>query len=126
MSLPQRISTTLFGQSANMTLPVYVQQSIKQQQDASEKLISWVLLFVILIFSILYFVSPKTFPSTTQFAPVPWVLLAYFIFSLLRLGLSYRAYLPNWFLMLSIIIDISLLMTLIWSFHLQYQQPASF
>jgi len=111
----------------NDSLPIYVQQAIKQQQDASEKLISWVLLFIVMIFSALYIVSPKTFSySMTQFAPVPWALLAYFIFSLIRLGLSYKTVLPDWFLMLSIIIDISLLMILIWSFHLQYQQPASF
>lgn len=127
MPFLQRISDFIFGQSAKTTLPTYIQKAIKQQQNASEKLISWVLFFIVMIFSVLYFVSPKTFSySMAQFAPVPWALLAYFIFSLIRLGLSYKTALPNWFLMLSIIIDISLLMILIWSFHLQYEQPASF
>src|SRR5689334_13161930 len=126
MPLLKRISDSLFGQSAKTTLPAYVQLAIKQQQDASEKLISWTLLFIVTVFSALYIVSPKTFSAMAQFAPVPWALSAYFIFSLLRLGLSYRRYLPTWLLILSIIIDISLLMILIWSFHLQYQQPASF
>jgi len=127
MPLLQRICDSLFGRPAKMTLPEYVQTAIKQQQAASEKLISWTLLLIVIIFGALYYVSPKTFSySMAQFAPVPWALLAYFVFSLIRLGLSYKIYLPNWFLMLSIIIDISLLMILIWSFHLQYEQPASF
>lgn len=127
MPILQRISDSLFGQPTKISLPIYVQQAIKQQQNSSEKLVSWVLLLIVIIFGILYFVSPKTFSySMAQFAPVPWALLTYFVFSLIRLGLSYKTYLPNWFLMLSIITDISLLLILIWSFHLQYEQPASF
>jgi adenylate cyclase len=33
---------------------------------------------------------------------------------------------PRWFVLISVVIDIGLLMVLIWSFHLQYQQPAPF
>ena len=39
---------------------------------------------------------------------------------------AYRGRLPRWFLSTSVIIDILLLMGLIWSFHLQYQQPPAF
>jgi adenylate cyclase len=42
-------------------------------------------------------------------------LTAYFAFTLGRLIGSHRGQLPNW-----------LLMALIWSFHIQYMQPASF
>lgn len=126
MSLTQKIRQFLLGPSSKIALPSHVKVAIKQQQNASEKLISWVLLVIVIIFGTLYFVSPKTFSTTAKFAPVPWALSAYFIFALIRLMLSYRYYLPNWFLMMSIIVDVSLLMTLIWSFHLQYQQPAAF
>ena len=51
---------------------------------------------------------------------------AYALFTLLRLVLAHRISLPGWFLIVSIVFDMSLLFGLIWSFHLQYQQPASF
>ena len=53
-------------------------------------------------------------------------LLFYLLFTLLRMRLAYRYRLAGWFLDLSVILDIVLLMVLIWSFHLQYGQPASF
>jgi len=48
------------------------------------------------------------------------------LFTLLRLHLAYRGQIRGWLLGLSVILDITLLMVLIWSFHLQYGQPASF
>lgn len=108
------------------TLPDYVKTTIREQQLASEKLISWIQLSIIIIFSTLYVVSPKTFSSDVKFAPVPWILTAYFIFTIMRLFFSYKSYFPNWLSYLSIFFDMTLLVTLIWTFHLQYQQPASF
>ncbi len=126
MKITQLITQFLFKSQTNITLPAHVQKSIQQQQLSSEKLISWIQLSIVVTFSILYFASPKTFSADAKFAPVPWALSAYFIFSLLRLFLSYRSHLPDWISFISIIVDITLLVTLIWSFHLQYQQPASF
>jgi len=54
------------------------------------------------------------------------VLSLYLVFSLLRLGLAINRKLPDWMLYLSSVVDIALLLGLIWSFHLQYQQPPSF
>lgn len=107
-------------------LPSYVLDAIKQQQASSERLISWTLLIVIGIFTTLFVISPKAFTDTTGLAPVPWVLSSYLVFALFRLYLSYKIELPGWFLFLSIFLDIFLLMTLVWSFHLQYHQPAAF
>jgi len=39
---------------------------------------------------------------------------------------AYKGYLPNWLLMISVVMDMGLLMILIWSFHIQYMQPPSF
>src|SRR6266446_6296135 len=39
---------------------------------------------------------------------------------------SYRHWLPEWLRYVSIVIDMALLLGLIWSFHLQYEQPPSF
>ena len=111
------------GESA---LPERVRQSIQQQGDATERLIGWVQLAVVVTFGTLYAISPKTFPSDQAFQPVPWAIGAYFLFTLMRLVLAYRISLPGWFLLVSIVIDMALLFSLIWSFHIQYMQPASF
>ena len=107
-------------------LPERVTDSIQAQQDASEILIGWVQLAVVVLFGTLYVVSPKTFSNEAQFAPVPWVLSFYFVFTLTRLFVSRRGRISDWFLHLSVIIDMGLLFALIWSFHLQYMQPPTF
>ncbi|UUX47963.1 adenylate/guanylate cyclase domain-containing protein [Nisaea acidiphila] len=107
-------------------LPGRVEAAIREQEAQNEVLIGWVQLTVVSIWAILYGLSPKTFAETARFEPIPWVLSAYFGFTVLRLVLSYRRLLPPWFLALSVIGDIALLMITIWSFHLQYEQPASF
>ena len=107
-------------------LPERVKDAIRMQQDRSEILIGWIQLFVVMTFGTLYAVSPKTFDPRIGIEPVPWVLAFYLSFTLLRLVLAHRIRLPGWFLALSVVIDIALLMFLIWSFHIQYAQPPSF
>jgi adenylate cyclase len=107
-------------------LPVRVQAAIRAHEDGTERLIGWIQLGVVLTFAALYFVSPKTFAEHHTFQPVPWAIGAYLLFTGLRLGLAYRISLPGWFLVLSIVTDMALLFGLIWSFHLQYEQPPSF
>ena len=51
--------------------------------------------------------------------PVGLALMTYFVFSVFRVWLSYRVRLPGWFLSLSVGADLALLMTVIWSFHIQ-------
>ncbi len=116
----------LLGEDLDAALPERLVRSIRAQQEQSEILIGWVQLAVVTAFAVLYTVSPKTFMPGAELVPVPWALGAYFAFTLLRLGLSYRRALPDRFLALSVITDMSLLLGLIWSFHLQYMQPAAF
>lgn len=107
-------------------LPPRVRETIRRQQESSEVLIGWVQLGVVLTFATLYTIAPKTFTADAEFAPVPWALSIYFVFTVLRLTLAHSGRLPNWMLYLSVVVDMVLLMGLIWSFHLQYKQPASF
>jgi len=107
-------------------LPQRLRRSIQDQQERSEILISVIQLVIVAIFGLLYAVSPKTFSQDVEFAPVPWALSLYLGFSLLRLVLAVKRKLPDWMLYLSSVVDIVLLMGLIWSFHLQYEQPPSF
>jgi adenylate cyclase len=110
----------------NFVLPERLKKAVQDQQERSEILISVIQLLVVTIFGLLYTISPKTFSDDVAFMPVPWVLSAYMLFSLLRFALALRRQLPDWMLYLSAIADITLLMGLIWSFHVQYEQPASF
>ena len=103
-----------------------MRNSIQDQQERSEILISIIQLVIVSIFGLLYAIAPKTFSQEAEFAPVPWVLSMYLAFSLLRLGLAIKRRLPDWMLYLSSVVDIALLLGLIWSFHLQYMQPPSF
>ena len=110
----------------NKVLPQRLRRSIQEQQERSEILISVIQLVIVTVFGLLYAVSPKTFSQDADFAPVPWVLSLYLGFSLIRLALAVKRKLPDWMLYLSSVVDIALLMGLIWSFHLQYEQPPSF
>lgn len=107
-------------------LPRRVREAISREQEASEILIGWVQLGVVLIFAVLYAVAPKTFTEDAAFAPVPWALAGYLAFTLMRLVLAHQGRLPAWFLYVSVVVDMGLLIGLIWSFHLQYGQPPAF
>ncbi len=99
---------------------------IEQQQQRSEQLISLIQLGIVGLFGGLYLAAPKTFGADAAFAPVPWVLGAYLGFTLVRLTLSLRGRVPGPVLVLSGLFDVALLLALIWSFHLQYEQPPGF
>jgi adenylate cyclase len=83
-------------------------------------------LSVVVAFGVLCAFARKTIPVDATFEPVPWALAVYFAFTVARLIAAYRSTLPRWFLALSVIIDMVLLLGLIWSFHLQYMQPPAF
>jgi adenylate cyclase len=116
----------LFRRHDQASLPVRVTRRIEAQEAASEILLGWIQLAIVVGFGVVYLIAPKTFSADAPFRPVPWVLGAYLVFTLLRLWLAHRGALSEWVRYASIVIDISLLVTLIWSFHLQYQQPPSF
>jgi adenylate cyclase len=123
-SEPRR--SLLEGGFQDQILPDRLRKSIQDQQERSEILISVIQLAIVFTFGLLYSIAPKTFTQDADFAPVPWVLALYLVFSLIRLGLAVKRKLPDWMLYLSSVADIVLLMGLIWSFHLQYEQPPSF
>ena len=100
--------------------------AVRAQEDASERLIGWIQLGVVLTFGTLYAIAPTTDIMSEFASLVPMALALYFLFTVVRLLLSYRISLPDWYLGLSGLTDLALLLTLIWSFHLQYEQPPPF
>lgn len=119
------IASFILGEKTSAHLPERVRESIARQQLESEILIGWVQLTLVIVFGMLYAVSPKT-ALMVDFRPVPFALGLYFVFTVARLILAHRGRLPDIVVMLSVVIDIGLLMLLIWSFHIQYQQTAAF
>ncbi len=108
-------------------LPERVRAIIREREQESERLIGWVQLGLVVTFAALFFIAPRpTDAGMTMYEPVPIALTAYALFTIARLALSYLRRVPWWFLVISILIDISLLMTLIWFFHIDYGQPAAF
>ena len=109
----------------DLTLPPRILETIQRQENSSEVLVKLIQLTVVAIWTTLYLVAPKT-DTGTEFSPVPYALAGYFAVNIIGLIWALKRGLPNWSVYVSIIIDITMLMILIWSFHIQYQQPASF
>ncbi len=116
----------LFGAEATARMPERVAANIRQEQERSEILIGWVQLAGVVMFAVVYTIAPKTFDPEKTFAPVPWALGFYFAFTLVRLFLAFRRRLPSWMIVLSVVVDMTVLLVTIWSFHLQYMQPPGF
>lgn len=107
-------------------LPARVQEDIARSQDRSEQIISSVQIAIVVVFAGLFLVSPQPITHDIAFELTPWALGLYLLFSVVRFVASCRTRLPAWFLTLSVIADMTLLMVLIWSFHRTYLQPPSF
>ena len=121
----RRFLDLVLGEGPKGSPPERVRWLIVEQQVRSEILIGWVQFALVLFFLVLYTVSAKT-SAGTRFLPVPWVLAAFLGFTLLRLVAAHRRWLNPPLLILGVCVDMALLMGLIWSFHLQYEQPAPF
>ncbi len=107
-------------------LPARVVRAIEAQRERSEILTSWVQAALVAAFATLYIVAPKTSPADAVIVLVPWALAIYAAFTALRLGLAYAGRLTAPLRFASIVADMTLLMVTIWSFHIEYGQPAAF
>ncbi|MEO0618589.1 MAG: adenylate/guanylate cyclase domain-containing protein [Pseudomonadota bacterium] len=117
----------LRGSLGGDRLPERVQQDLIDQETESERLIGWAQLLFVSVFAALYLVAPRPIDAPMMIAqPVPIALVAYGAFTVMRLMLAYRGYIPAWMLVLSICVDIGLVLGLVWYFHIQYLQPAAF
>jgi len=125
LSLPGRLRLLVLGPPPPAHPPRRVLDAIRREQDDSEIIVTLIQFVAIGTFAVLYSLTPKAFPPGVPFEPVPMALGAYGLFTLVRFALALRRRLPGWFLALSVVVDIALLMLTIWSFHLQYGAPPS-
>jgi adenylate cyclase len=130
IALPRGFFRQFIDDTATVTdgemLPERVRRALRDEQDRAERLIGWFQLGVVLFFLTLYLIAPKPADRPMQFQPVPWVLGLYLLATVIRLVWSRFMRLPAWSLAISIFIDMGLLIGLIWSFHIQYEQSPAF
>jgi adenylate cyclase len=107
-------------------LPPRVQAIIDAQLQRADIVATWVGLSVALFLSTLYLVTPRPLGSEMTLEPVPIVAALYLCVGLVRLKLVYRGALSRLTASIFVSTDVALLYALIWSFHLQYGQPAAF
>lgn len=124
-TISQTLRYILQGGPPDTGIPERVRAEIRAREASSERLIGWVQLGLVLFFSLLYAIAPRA-EGSAGFNFVPIALAAYFLFTVLRLVLSYRFELPRWYLFVSIGVDMALLVGLIFSFHIQYGQHPTF
>jgi adenylate cyclase len=116
-----------FAQPPQDALSPRVREAIARTEDRNEVLLGWVQAAVVSLLGALYLVSPKGFkPNDVAFEPIPWVLAGYAPLVVARLVLAHRRRLAPWIVTSSIFVDVGVLFVLIWSFHIQYCQPAAF
>ncbi|MGB7262105.1 MAG: adenylate/guanylate cyclase domain-containing protein [Albidovulum sp.] len=121
----RRIAEAAMGRKQPKTLPERVRAAILADQRSGEILVCGAQFGAILFFGAFYLLTPKAFPTGVAFQPIPWTLGLYALFTAFRLWLALKDRLNAVVLSLSVIVDIAVLMVTIWSFHLQYQQPAT-
>lgn len=107
-------------------LPQRVLANIREDQKASEILVSWIQVTIVSLFAVLYVLAPKPPNEQATIEAAPWAIGFYVLFSIMRLVLACCGIRRTWFPPFSAIVDVLLLLALIWSFHIQYGQPAAF
>lgn len=118
---------SIWQRPATAELPERVKAIVVLQDRASERLIGLVQLGIGVLLWALYLIAPRPSDAAmSMFSPVPMALTIYLAFSLFRYWFILQRRTPGWFVGLSILADVGLLLALIWSFHIEYGQPAGF
>jgi len=121
----RQLRLLVLGPPLPAAMPQRIADSISREQSRSEVLVSLIQLAALVGFFVLYSLTPKAFPPDVPFEPVPVALWVYGVFTLWRLYLAVNDRLTHAFLAFSVVMDITVLMVTIWSFHLQYGAPAA-
>ena len=103
--------------------PERVAKAIREAENVSEVLVSWVQLAGVVTFAALYLASHGAFAMQKGIEPVPIALAGYGAFVLWRLRRAYAGRLSARWVSVSAVLDVGVLMVTIWSFTLQYGAP---
>lgn len=118
---------SLFAAPDTVALPDRVKAIIAAEDRASEHVIGLVQIGLGLVLWCLYLIAPKPIDAdVNMLAPVPVALAIYMVFSIARYWVITRQSTASWFVVLSIVADVALVIGLIWSFQRQYGCPPGF
>ncbi|QQS10652.1 MAG: adenylate/guanylate cyclase domain-containing protein [Rhodospirillales bacterium] len=122
-----RVSAWLTDGGRDAAPPERVLAAIRAQQERSEILVGWIQLALVCFFATLV----ASFDMAEGIVQADWsiehqVVGAYLALTIARIWLAHARRLRAWMLYVSVLADVVLLMTVIWSFHLKYAQPAAF
>jgi adenylate cyclase len=106
------------------TLPKHVRETIELSDDMSEALVKLIQLIIFSIWGVLYFTSTKPNPETESWVPI--IVAIYLVITLIGFIWACNRRIPAPVVYCSIFIDTALMIFLIGSFHIQYEQSASF
>ena len=123
LSLRRRM-VELVGDKVDYKLPGRVTAAIEVQENRGEILVKLIQILIVTIWGALYALSPKA--DAGEIALAPYAIGLYLAVSIFGLVWASRRRLPDWAVYFSICFDMLLLYAVIWSFHIQYGQPASF
>ena len=90
------------------SLPENVRAVLRARERANEVLVRVIQVAILILFATLYSLAAKPISDTT-FQPVPFVLGAYLVLSVIGLIWSIRKELPDWSVYCSILFDFGLL-----------------
>lgn len=102
-----------------------VEQLIKREQQKAEILISRIKLVIIFFLGLIYYIAPKGYAGEQPFNLTLLTIFLYLPILILQLVLAHKHQLENLAIGLFTIVDFVILGVLIFSFHIQYNQPPS-
>ncbi len=107
--------------SNTLELPQRIKKEIIAQQYKSEFVVAGVQLGVVFLLIILNFLTPVGFSPSAPIHSASLGLSLFTIIILFRLWFVYTEQLKSWILGLLVIVEMSLLLFIIWTYHLQYE-----
>jgi adenylate cyclase len=122
----ERAATILLGPAPPHDLPPRAARAVGDAEADAEVVVCLVQIAAIVMFAALYFAAERAFPPDVPFEPVPVTLAAYAVLTAIRFTLALTRRLTPPLLAGSVVLDVTVLMLTIWSFHLQYGQPVAF
>jgi adenylate cyclase len=108
-----------------MQLPLRVRKEIELQQYRSELLVLGVQLVVIVLLFIINFCTPLSYSPDAPVDSASLGLWLFTILTLVRLWFAYTNQLTPFFMGLSIVVEMVLLIFIIWTYYLQYETTAT-
>lgn len=100
--------------------------AIQREQDETEIIISWTQLGFSIFMLTTWVVSILSRKSSPEYEIVPFILGPYTLFSIAKISWARKGLVNDAVLTMSSIVDISLVTSLIWLFHIQYEQTPGF